>query len=88
MIAKLAFTVAAVAATIVPVTLAVSSPAAAQRGYSETYVDRDGYAYRQDRRGANYDGRRINRSRDAGVSPYSAACNDPSYRQDPRCYRD
>ncbi|MDB5597535.1 MAG: hypothetical protein JWM36_4496 [Hyphomicrobiales bacterium] len=81
--------VAMAALTCLPATVALTGPAQAQRGGydSDTYVDRDGYAYRQDPRGATY---RRNfhggAGRSSGVGVGSDACDDPSYRMDPRCY--
>jgi hypothetical protein len=73
----------------IPTTVAFTAPAQAQRGgyYSDPYSARYGYVYRQDRRGASY---RHNfyggPGRSSGVGVGSEACDDPSYRMDPRCY--
>jgi len=77
------------ALTFIPATVALAAPAQAQRRgyYADTYVVRDGYAGRHHRSGATY--RRHyygGPGRSSGVGVGSEACDDPSYRMDPRCY--
>jgi hypothetical protein len=74
----------AAAAAFLPATAAMVAPAhAQQRGYVETYVDRDRSEYGQYRRGSSY---QRGPGTSSGVGVGSDACSDPSYRQDPRCY--
>jgi hypothetical protein len=81
------------AAIILSSSALMATPAHAQRGYYETYRDRDGYDYDGYRRGSGYDrGYQRDyryRGRSSAVEPGSEAClRDPAYRMDPRCYDD